>query len=558
MLATFVIGLREGLEAALIVGIIAAFLKQNGRSDALRRMWAGVVVAVVLCLAVGVALQSVNSALPQRQQEMLECVVAAIAVVMVSYMVLWMRAHSRSLKADLQQAAGGALASGSATALVVMAFLAVFREGFETAVFLLAAFQSAVSPAQAATGASLGVLLAVGLGYLIYRGGVKLDLSKFFRITGVVLVLVAAGLVMSTLRAAYEAGWLTIGQQHAVSLSLIARPGTVQESLLTGVLGIRSTMPVVEVVAYLLYLVPMLAVVLWPARRALTGRILGRALAGTAALAPVLAAGLVALAPSSPASTSASLAVTTVTTGIDPVTGADLAKVGGTGAVSTALAAGNAAVTLGGALTVTSPLQLSGHDVVGGLPAAQYVGRQVTLPVDAAGAGLPTTLTLAQVAALGAGRPPIGLSANGSGNVRVSASYADSVTPTVTIDPSTGTVVDLSVTSVRTVVVTDQAGERFPAGIVRTVDFATTPYAVAGQIAAAAETGDRRGDHQVLGQVIPGLLSIFALILLALAAPHLMRRKRKIVAPVLPTAVGEHESLTPLPSRPGGPGSRST
>ncbi|QNK81280.1 iron uptake transporter permease EfeU [Nakamurella sp. PAMC28650] len=558
MLATFVIGLREGLEAALIVGIIAAFLKQNGRSDALRRMWAGVVVAVVLCLAVGVALQSVNSALPQRQQEMLECVVAAIAVVMVSYMVLWMRAHSRSLKADLQQAAGGALASGSATALVVMAFLAVFREGFETAVFLLAAFQSAVSPAQAATGASLGVLLAVGLGYLIYRGGVKLDLSKFFRITGVVLVLVAAGLVMSTLRAAYEAGWLTIGQQHAVSLSLIARPGTVQESLLTGVLGIRSTMPVVEVVAYLLYLVPMLAVVLWPARRALTGRILGRALAGTAALAPVLAAGLVALAPSSPASTSASLAVTTVTTGIDPVTGADLAKVGGTGAVSTALAAGNAAVTLGGALTVTSPLQLSGHDVVGGLPAAQYVGRQVTLPVDAAGAGLPTTLTLAQVAALGAGRLPIGLSANGSGNVRVSASYADSVTPTVTIDPSTGTVVDLSVTSVRTVVVTDQAGERFPAGIVRTVDFATTPYAVAGQIAAAAETGDRRGDHQVLGQVIPGLLSIFALILLALAAPHLMRRKRKIVAPVLPTAVGEHESLTPLPSRPGGPGSRST
>ncbi len=558
MLATFVIGLREGLEAALIVGIIAAFLKQNGRSDALRRMWAGVVVAVVLCLAVGVALQSVNSALPQRQQEMLECVVAAIAVVMVSYMVLWMRAHSRSLKADLQQAAGGALASGSATALVVMAFLAVFREGFETAVFLLAAFQSAVSPAQAATGASLGVLLAVGLGYLIYRGGVKLDLSKFFRITGVVLVLVAAGLVMSTLRAAYEAGWLTVGQQHAVSLSLIARPGTVQESLLTGVLGIRSTMPVVEVVAYLLYLVPMLAVVLWPARRALTGRILGRALAGTAALALVLAAGLVALAPSSPASTSASLAVTTVTTGIDPVTGADLAKVGGTGAVSTALAAGNAAVTLGGALTGTSPLQLSGHDVVGGLPAAQYAGRQVTLPVDAAGAGLPTTLTLAQVAALGAGRLPIGLSANGSGNVRVSASYADSVTPTVTIDPSTGTVVDLSVTSVRTVVVTDQAGERFPAGIVRTVDFATTPDAVAGQIAAAAETGDRRGDHQVLGQVIPGLLSIFALILLAFAAPHLLRRNRKIVAPVLPTAVGEHESLTPLPSSPGGPGSRST
>ena len=140
MLATFVIGLREGLEAALIVGIIAAFLKQNDRRDALRKMWFGVGVAVLLCLGVGLLLQAINSNLPQRQQEMLECVVAAVAVVMVSYMVLWMKAHSRSLKSDLHQAAGSALAAGSATALVVMAFLAVFREGFETAVFLLAAF----------------------------------------------------------------------------------------------------------------------------------------------------------------------------------------------------------------------------------------------------------------------------------------------------------------------------------------------------------------------------------------------------------------------------------
>jgi high-affinity iron transporter len=109
MLATFVIGLREGLEAALIVGIIAAFLKQSNRSDALRKVWLGVAAAVLLCLAVGVALQVFNSGLPQRQQEMLECVVAAIAVVMVSYMVLWMRKHSRDLKSDLQSAAGSAL-----------------------------------------------------------------------------------------------------------------------------------------------------------------------------------------------------------------------------------------------------------------------------------------------------------------------------------------------------------------------------------------------------------------------------------------------------------------
>src|SRR6476620_11586189 len=267
MLATFVIGLREGLEAALIVGIIAAFLKQSNRPDALRKVWLGVAAAVLLCLAVALGLQLLNGALPQRQQEMLECVVAAIAVVMISYMVLWMRAHSRDLRKDLQNAAGSALATGSAGALVAMAFLAVIREGFETAVFLLAAFQSALSPLEAAIGVVLGVGVAVALGYLIYRGGVKLNLSRFFRITGVVLVLVAAGLVMSTLRAAYEAGWLTVGQQTFLDLSAIARPGSVQESLLTGMLGIRSSLPVLEVIAYLLYAIPMLAVVLWPPKR---------------------------------------------------------------------------------------------------------------------------------------------------------------------------------------------------------------------------------------------------------------------------------------------------
>ncbi len=559
MLATFVIGLREGLEAALIVGIIAAFLRQNGRSDALRRMWAGVAVAVALCLAVGLVLQSVNSALPQRQQEMLECVVAAVAVVMVSYMVLWMRAHSRSLKADLHKAAGGALASGSATALVVMAFLAVFREGFETAVFLLAAFQSAVSPAQAATGAVLGVIIAVGLGYLIYRGGVKLNLSKFFRITGVVLVLVAAGLVMSTLRAAYEAGWLTIGQQSAVSLSLIARPGTVQESLLTGVLGIRSSMPVIEVLAYLLYLVPMLAVVLWPAKRALTGRALGRTLAGVAAAALVVAAALLVLAPSAPSGASASLSVATQTRGVDPATGADLTAVAGTGTVTTSLTAGYTSVTLGGAISGTSTLQLSGHTDVAGLSAAQYAGSPLAAPVDASSAGLPSTLTLAQVAALGAGRLPIGLSGNGSGAVKVAAAYIDSSIPTLTIDPSTGTVVGLAVTTVRTVAVTTQAGETFPVGTVTTADLTTTPEAVGAQSAAAAAVTDRRGDHEVLGQVIPGLLTVFALILLAFAAPHLLRRKPKVGG--VPAPAGEpveprrHESLAAVPA---GPGSRST
>jgi FTR1 family protein len=135
MLPTFVIGLREGLEAALIVGIIAAFLGQQGRKDALRQVWIGTAAAVAICIGVAIALQVISSDLPQRQQEGLETVVGALAIGMVTYMIIFMRKHARSMKKDLQGATASALAEGSARALVLMAFLAVLREGFETAVF---------------------------------------------------------------------------------------------------------------------------------------------------------------------------------------------------------------------------------------------------------------------------------------------------------------------------------------------------------------------------------------------------------------------------------------
>ncbi len=162
MLPTFVIGLREGLEAALIVGIIAAFLSQQGRTDALRQVWIGTAIAVVLCLGIGVALQVLSRDLPQRQQEGLETVVGAIAVVMVTYMVVFMRRHARDLRGDLESAAGSALAQGSSSALVAMAFLAVLREGFETAVFLLATFHASGDAESSWIGAVLGIAVALG------------------------------------------------------------------------------------------------------------------------------------------------------------------------------------------------------------------------------------------------------------------------------------------------------------------------------------------------------------------------------------------------------------
>ena len=268
MLATFVIGLREGLEAALIVGIVAAFLARRGQQHALRAMWLG----VVLCVAVGVGLNVLAANLPHQAQEGLETVVGAVAVGMVTYMVVWMRRNSRGLKHALEGAVESALARGSAVALVAMAFLAVLREGFETSVFLLAAFQSSTAPLSAGLGALLGLVVSVAIGYGIYRGGVRLNLSRFFRATGLVLVLVAAGLVMSSLHTAFEAGWLTVGQATALDLSWLVRPGSIQASLVTGVLGWRPHPTVIEVAGWLGYAIVMTGALIWPTRPARPAR----------------------------------------------------------------------------------------------------------------------------------------------------------------------------------------------------------------------------------------------------------------------------------------------
>jgi high-affinity iron transporter len=264
VLTTFVIALREGLEASLIVGIIAAFLRRQNRPDALRQMWLGVGIAVALCVAVAVVLRIVDNQLPHREQEGLETIVALIAVGMVTYMIVWMTENARDLKGHLQSQAAGALATGSALALVAMAFLAVLREGFETSVFLLAAFNDATDPTAAGVGVLLGLAVAIAMGYGIYRGGLRLNLARFFKVTGAVLVIVAAGLVASALHTAAEAGWVVGGQSQALDLSGIIRPGTVWESLITGILGIHPQPTVIEVVGWLLYAIPMLTIVLAP------------------------------------------------------------------------------------------------------------------------------------------------------------------------------------------------------------------------------------------------------------------------------------------------------
>ncbi len=272
MIPTFVITLREGVEASLIVGIIAAFLVKEGRQDALRQMWIGVGIAIVLCTAVGVGLDLVGEQLPQKEQEGLETIIGIVAVAAVTYMIIWMRRHARSIKGTLEGEAASALATGSTFALVGMAFLAVLREGFETSVFLLAAFQDSTDTTAAGAGAVLGLVAAIAIGLGLYRGGVRINLTRFFRFTGLILVFVAAGLLASAAHTGHEAGWINSFQSQALDLTWLVQPGTISGALLTGMLGLQPTPTVIEVAVYLLYAVPMTLYVLWPQKLTLRRR----------------------------------------------------------------------------------------------------------------------------------------------------------------------------------------------------------------------------------------------------------------------------------------------
>ncbi|MCX7521914.1 FTR1 family iron permease [Microbacterium sp. STN6] len=401
MLATFVIGLREGLEAALIVGIIAAFLRRNGAS--LRPMWLGVGTAVLLSVGVGVTLQAVAASLPQSQQEGMETIIGLVAVVFVTGMIAWMKTHARGMKRELEREAAAALGSGAHWALAGMAFLAVLKEGFETSVFLLATFQASTSTAAAAFGAVIGILSAVVVGIGLYTGGVKLNLGRFFNATGVFLVFVAAGLVLSATRTAHEAGWVTIGQQHTLDLTWLAPHGSVQAALVTGVLGMPADPRVIELLAWLLYLVPVLAYSLWPARAARPHPVRAPLL-GAAALAVAAAALVLAVPTASPAHVPESAPVTgggTVTFRTGTFSAGTFTANERTDAAARLTLSGSAARALTVDFTAAdrSATTRTGAD-------ARWSRTITDSPADR-----PRTLTLDQLVALNGGRLPVGIDA---------------------------------------------------------------------------------------------------------------------------------------------------
>lgn len=207
MLGNYLIGLREGLEASLIVGILVAYLVRTGNRHRLSALWTGVGIAIGLSLGFGALLTYGSGQLSFRAQEALGGTLSVIAVVFVTGMVFWMRRAGRNLKGDLHGKLATALVGGG-WGLVFTAFLAVGREGLETALFIWSAVQATDSGSAPILGAGLGIATAVILGYLIYRGALKLNLAIFFKWTGAALIVVAAGVLAYGLHDLQEAGIL--------------------------------------------------------------------------------------------------------------------------------------------------------------------------------------------------------------------------------------------------------------------------------------------------------------------------------------------------------------
>ena len=270
MLANYLIGLREGLEACLVVVILVAYLVKSDRRHLIPRIWTGVAGAVAVSLAFGALLTFGPQGLSFESQEAIGGSLSIVAVGFVTWMIFWMARSARGLSAELRGQIDRA-ADGGRLSLVVVAMLAVGREGLETALFLWAATQAAARGGTATTapilGATLGLLTAVALGYLVYRGALRLNLSKFFTWTGGFLILVAAGVLAYGVHDLQEARILPGLDNLAFDVSDTITPTSWLGTLLKGTLNFSPATTWLEATVWVLYVVPVLALFVVQIRR---------------------------------------------------------------------------------------------------------------------------------------------------------------------------------------------------------------------------------------------------------------------------------------------------
>ena len=261
MFANFLIGLREGLEAALIVAILVAYLVKLDQRSQIPRIWAGVGLAVGLSVLATVVLVLTGSSLAPQAEQIFAGTMSLIAVGLITWMIFWMAVHSRSLKGHLQGEVDKAL-ERSTWALGVVAFVAVAREGLETALFVWAAAQSSSTATAPFIGALLGLAVAVALGFLLYRGAVKVDLGRLFKWTGIALVVVAAGVLMYAVHELQEAGVLPGEESVAFDVSGAVPKDSWYGSLLAALFNFRAVTSWLMLFAWFAYVIPTMAIFL--------------------------------------------------------------------------------------------------------------------------------------------------------------------------------------------------------------------------------------------------------------------------------------------------------
>ncbi|MFD5143279.1 iron uptake transporter permease EfeU [Streptomyces sp. NPDC058401] len=265
MFSNYLIGLREGLEASLVVCILIAYLVKTKNQDKLAPLWLGVGLAAALSLAFGAGLEFGTQELTFKAQEAIGGTLSIVSVGLVTWMVFWMKRTARNMKSELQGKLDAALAMGTG-ALVTTAFLAVGREGLETSLFVWRSVHAAGNGAGPLIGVLLGIGSSIVLGWLFYRGALQINLSKFFTWTGAMLVVVAAGVLAYGVHDLQEADFLPGLTSKAFDISETIPPDSWYGTLLKGTFNFQPDPTVLQLIVWALYLVPVLVLFLAPSR----------------------------------------------------------------------------------------------------------------------------------------------------------------------------------------------------------------------------------------------------------------------------------------------------
>ncbi len=252
MIASLVITLREGMEAALIVGIVLGVLRKLGQGQRSRPVWAGVLAAVIVSIVAGLGLSALGVAFDGRGEEIFEGIAMLLAAVVLTWMIFWMQRQGRQNQTELENDVRRAVGEQSAWALFGLAFVAVVREGIETVLFLTAASFS-TGAVETLVGGALGLLIAIALGWLVFAAGKRLDVRSFFRATSVVLILFAAGLAAHGLHELQEAGVIPIVVEHLWDVNHILDENSSIGTFLKALFGYNGNPSLLEVVTYVAY-----------------------------------------------------------------------------------------------------------------------------------------------------------------------------------------------------------------------------------------------------------------------------------------------------------------